>query len=181
MARRQLREHAASQLAEKRSVFLNLPYDSGFRKLFLAYIGGTNAFGLIPRATLELPGGARRLDRISSLIQSCRYSIHDMSRVQLDRTPPQTPRFNMPLELGLTVGHNTGTDSRHTWFVFETRQWRLQKSLSDLKHRRVRSWRNAEASSDNCQTHLSVSTSGVTAKPAIGGRSKTGQWDVCSK
>jgi hypothetical protein len=38
----------------------------------------------------------------------------------------------MPFELGLTVGHNTGTASQHTWFVFETRQWRLQKSLSDL-------------------------------------------------
>jgi hypothetical protein len=37
----------------------------------------------------------------------------------------------MPFELGLTVGH-TASNSRHTWFVFETRHWRLQKSLSDL-------------------------------------------------
>ena len=132
MARKQPREHAAGPVAKEPAVFLNLPYDRAFRNLFLAYISGTCAFGLIPRATLELPGGARRLDRISSLIQSCRYSIHDLSRVQLDRIPPATPRFNMPFELGLTVGQTANNDSQHTWFVFETRRWRLQKSLSDL-------------------------------------------------
>lgn len=132
MIRRQPREHAARLAVKKPAVFLNLPYDRAFRNLFLAYVGGISALGLIPRATLELPGGARRLDRISSLIQSCRYSIHDLSRVQLDRTPPATPRFNMPFELGLTVGQTGNRDAHHIWFVFETRRWRLQKSLSDL-------------------------------------------------
>jgi hypothetical protein len=132
MARAQSRRKRASA-ANRESVFLNLPYDASFRNVFLAYIAGTSAFGLIPRATLELPGGARRLDRIMSLIQSCRYSIHDMSRVQLDRRPPATPRFNMPFEAGLTVGYNTHrAGTQHTWFVFETIPWRLQKSLSDL-------------------------------------------------
>lgn len=103
------------------------------RNLFLAYVAGTTAFGLIPRATLEIPGSARRLDRILTLIQSCRYSIHDLSRVQLDRHPPATPRFNMSFELGLTVGRTTRrAGMEHNWFVFETKRWRLQKSLSDL-------------------------------------------------
>src|SRR5579862_6569072 len=132
MARRQRRDPAASQPAEKRSVFLNLPYDSAFRNLFLAYISGTSAFGLIPRATLELPGGARRLDRITSLILSYRYSIHDMSRVQLDRTPPPTPRFNMPFELGLTVALERIAIPGHAWIVCESRPFRLKKSLTDM-------------------------------------------------
>jgi hypothetical protein len=39
----------------------------------------------------------------------------------------------MPCELGLAVGYYTHRPKRkHTWFVFETRPWRLQKSLSDL-------------------------------------------------
>jgi hypothetical protein len=91
-------EGRASAVRQK-SVFLNLPYDARFRSLFLAYVAGNSAFGLIPRATLEIPGGARRLDRILALMESRRYSIHDMSRVQLDRRPPPTPRFNMPFEL----------------------------------------------------------------------------------
>ena len=53
--------------------------------------------------TLGIPGGERHLDRILWPIQSCRYSIHDLSRVQLDRAAPRTPRFNMPFELGLSV------------------------------------------------------------------------------
>ena len=114
------------------AVFLNIPYDSGFRRLYLAYIVGLTQLGLQPYATLGIPGGARRLDRILALIQSCRYSIHDLSRVQLDRTPPSTPRFNMPCELGLTITWQILNPSRHTWFVFESHHRRLQKSLSDL-------------------------------------------------
>ena len=113
-------------------VFLNIPYDSGFAPIFLAYVCGICAFGLIPRATLELQGGTRRLDRIVSLIESCGYSIHDMSRVELDATPPPTPRFNMPFELGLSVLHASRNPSAHTWFLFESVPWRIQKSLSDL-------------------------------------------------
>lgn len=117
-----------------RNVFLNIPYDAGFERLYLAFIAGISAFGLVPRATLEIPGGQRRLDRIIELIRACRYSVHDLSRVQLDRTPPPTPRFNMPFELGLAVAwaalRRPGT---HTWFLFESQDRRLEKSLSDLR------------------------------------------------
>ena len=47
-------------------VFLNLPYDSKFEPLYLAYIVGISAFGLVPRATLELP--ARDLSTLASEI-----------------------------------------------------------------------------------------------------------------
>jgi hypothetical protein len=114
-------------------VFLNIPYDTKFERLFRAYICGTSAFGLVPRATLEIPGGARRLDRILELIRSCKYAIHDLSRVELDRRPPLTPRFNMPFELGLSVAHEKASKrGRHEWFVCESMHFRLAKSLSDL-------------------------------------------------
>ena len=114
------------------AVFLNIPYDDHFRRQYLAYIVGLSQLGLQPKATLGIPGGERRLDRILALIQSCRYSIHDLSRVEIDRNPPPTPRFNMPCELGLTITWQKLNPSRHTWFVFESRRRRLQKSLSDL-------------------------------------------------
>jgi hypothetical protein len=118
--------------AERDSVFLNIPYDPAYEQHFLAYIAGVAAFGLDPRATLELTGGERRLDRIFKLISACRYSFHDLSLVRLDRTLPVTPRFNMPFELGLVVGWQNATPSGHAWFVFESSRHRLQKSLSDL-------------------------------------------------
>jgi hypothetical protein len=114
------------------AVFLNIPYDDRFRRLYLAYIVGLSQLGLRPRATLGIPGGERRLDRILALIQSCRYSLHDLSRVEIDRNPPPTPRFNMPCELGMTIAWQKLNPARHTWFVLESRHRRLQKSLSDL-------------------------------------------------
>jgi len=82
---------------------------------------------------LEIPFSRRRLDRILDLIRECQYSIHDLSRVQLDNTAPRTPRFNMPFELGLAVGlpEKIG-EHRHNWIVCEAVPYRLQKSLSDL-------------------------------------------------
>jgi hypothetical protein len=120
------------QHVEPDSVFLNIPYDARFQALYLAYIVGLTELGLKPRATLAIPGGARRLDRIFELLQTCSYSVHDLSRVELDRTPPPTPRFNMPLELGLAVAWAKLNPEAHTWFVCEPVDRRAQKSLSDL-------------------------------------------------
>jgi hypothetical protein len=115
------------------AAFINIPYDERYRDLYLAFIAGLTAFGLDPRATLEVPGGDRRLDRIFELITSCRYSFHDLSRVQLDSKHPRTPRFNMPFELGLALGWlQTSRTSNHTWFLFESVNRRVSKSLSDL-------------------------------------------------
>ena len=115
------------------TALINIPYDDRFQDLYLAFIAGLSAFGLDPRATLDVPGGTRRLDRIYELITSCQYSFHDLSRVQLDTQPPRTPRFNMPFELGLVLGWlKTSTRSNHTWFIFEAVKRRISKSLSDL-------------------------------------------------
>jgi hypothetical protein len=88
---------------EPDSVFLNIPYDEKFKKLYLAYLSGLVSLGLKPKVTLAIPGGVTRLDRIFSLLRSCRYSIHDLSRVELDRSHPPIPRFNMPMELGMAI------------------------------------------------------------------------------
>ena len=114
------------------SVFLNIPYDDRYTNLYFAFIAGLCAFGLEPRATLEVANGERRLDRIFTLMTSCHYSFHDLSRVQLDRSAPRTPRFNMPFELGLLLGWQKATAAQHTWVVFESVKRRLPKSLSDL-------------------------------------------------
>ena len=70
-----------------------------------------------------------RLDRIIELIAACRYSFHDLSRIDV---AGGTPRFNMPFELGLAVGRQPRRKLKHEWFVFEAQRYRLQRSLSDL-------------------------------------------------
>lgn len=96
------------------TAFLNVPYDKKYEDLYLAFIAGLCGFGLTPRATVEIPGSERRLNRILSLIKDCRYSFHDLSRVELDRRSPPTPRFNMPFELGLAVA---SAKTRRLWAI----------------------------------------------------------------
>jgi hypothetical protein len=83
---------------KQQRVFLNIPYDKQFERTYLAYVTALSAMGFLPRATLGI-GGNRRLDRIASLIESCSYSIHDLSRVQLNRNahahPVSTCRLNL--------------------------------------------------------------------------------------
>jgi hypothetical protein len=127
-SRKRLRS-VSKPAASAESVFLNIPYDPAFENLLLAYISAISAFGFTPRATLEIPFSERRLDRIVELIAESDYSVHDLSRVQLDKAAPRTPRFNMPFELGVTVGIG---NPKHAWVVCESRPHRIKKSLSDI-------------------------------------------------
>lgn len=131
-ARRGKRGKSARKQNPPIDVFLNLPYDQKFENLYLAYICGAQALGMDPRVTLEISGGMRRLDKIFNLIQSCQFSVHDLSRMELDRNRPRTPRFNMPFELGLAVAWEMVRKATHVWIVMEEVNYRLAKSLSDL-------------------------------------------------
>jgi hypothetical protein len=56
-------------------VFLNIPYDAKVERLYSAYILGVIELGLKPRATLAIPGGIARLDRIISHSPICNETI----------------------------------------------------------------------------------------------------------
>jgi hypothetical protein len=103
-------------------VFLNLPFAASFENLFLAYVCGVTAFGLIPRTILDFTGSQRRLEGIRNLIQQCRYSIHDVS---------SQPGWNRALELGITIGMKDWV-GKHDWFVFNAVRYETQSNLSDL-------------------------------------------------
>lgn len=119
-------------MTEGGDVFLNLPYDRTVVDLYLAYIAGVTTLGFVPRVTLEITGGERRLDRTIELITSCPYSVHELSPVRNAGKRPHPPRLNMAFELGLAVALSRAQPGRHTWFIFETRRARLDRSLSDL-------------------------------------------------
>jgi hypothetical protein len=119
-------------LPDPNGVFLNIPYDEEFSSLYIAYIVGLFQLDLVPHLASEIPGGKRRLDRIFELIRSCRFSIHDLSRVEVSVTPTGLPRFNMPLELGMTITWANVHPKSHTWSVWESEPYRLQRSASDL-------------------------------------------------
>jgi hypothetical protein len=115
----------------KGTVFINVPFDPQFERLFIAIVSGLVALGFIPHSALEVPSTTDRLHNIFNLLASCEFSIHDLSRVQLSATRFRCPRFNMPFEAGLALALKFN-GARHDCAFFEAKELRLQQSLSDL-------------------------------------------------
>ena len=86
------------------NVFINCPFDDDYLILRNALLFAIFDCGFIPRCTLEEDdSGNVRLNKIQKIISECRFGVHDISRTELDGET-QTPRFNMPFELGVFLG-----------------------------------------------------------------------------
>ena len=110
------------------SVFLNIPYDVAFERLYVAYLVGLTQLGFRINATLAVPNQGR-LETIISLIEHSDFSIHDLSRIE---SSGGIPRFNMPVELGLALYRSHVAKGKHRVFIFESRRYRAQRSTSDV-------------------------------------------------
>jgi hypothetical protein len=89
----------------------------------------------VPRCALDVSdGGVVRFVEIVKMITVCDWSIHDISRVELDRTS-LLPRFNMPLELGADLGLRLAgpPSQRHRKsLILDAEAHRYDKTLSDI-------------------------------------------------
>jgi len=116
------------------SVFINCPFDDEYTPLFDAIVFTVHDLGFSPRSARErLDSGEMRLAKIVDLISASRYSIHDLSRTDLDKVTA-LPRFNMPFELGIDLGCRTfgpGYDDKSI-LIFDSEKYRYQKYISDL-------------------------------------------------
>ena len=92
------------------------------------------ACGLTPRSALEIDDASlTRIDKIMALIETCRWGIHDISRVELNNQG--LPRFNMPFELGLFLGarrFGSAGQRRKRCLVLDTDPYRFRECLSDI-------------------------------------------------
>ncbi len=118
---------------DAQDVFVNIPFDPSYERNLIALAAGLTALGLTPRSVLEIQdAGQGRLLRIFELLESCRVSIHDLSRVQTSLVQGRRlPRFNMPFELGLAAALKLGGRG-HRFFVMVSDRLQLGRSLSDL-------------------------------------------------
>lgn len=118
-----------------RDVFINCPFDATYKPLFYAIVFSIIRSGFTPRCAIEVDDSAQvRLTKIESIIEECRYGVHDLSRTETDGDPP-LPRFNMPLELGVFLGARRYGDSlqkRKRALILDTQQYRYQKFISDV-------------------------------------------------
>jgi len=145
----------------ERNVFINCPFDDEYTPLFEAIVFTIQACGFHPLcARSRLNSSDVRLHKILEIIGDCRYSIHDLSRTELDRTSA-LPRFNMPLELGIDLGcraYGSGYEQK-SFLIFDRDRFRFQAYVSDIAGQdiahhanepnraiaRVRDWLRTEA------------------------------------
>jgi hypothetical protein len=117
----------------EQSVFVNVPFDNRYVKLFHALVFAVHDCGFVCRCALESDDGSDvRFDKLVTIIRSCRYGIHDISRTTLDGAN-RLPRFNMPLELGLFLGakrFGSAEQQRKTCLILERDPYRYQKFCS---------------------------------------------------
>jgi len=118
----------------ERNVFINCPFDEEYTPIFEAIVFTIQTCGFRPTcARSRVNSSDVRLHKIIEIIASCRYSIHDLSRTELDRTSA-LPRFNMPLELGIDLGCRAyGSNQKgKSFLIFDRDRFRFQTYVSDI-------------------------------------------------
>lgn len=116
------------------NVFINCPFDTLYRTNFHAIVFTVYSCSFKPLSALSEDNGTdNRLQKIQDLIENSRYSIHDISRTELNAHG--FPRFNMPFEAGLFFGAKRFGDKdqkNKNALIFEKTKFSYQNYLSDL-------------------------------------------------
>jgi len=123
------------------SVFLNVPFDKKYSRLFHALTFAVHDCGFIARSALEvLDSGQARVEKILDLIAESKFGVHDISRAGIDART-RLPRFNMPLELGFFLGakrYGSERDRQKRCLVLDRERWRYRNFCSDISGQDIR-------------------------------------------
>lgn len=116
-----------------RLVFINCPFDDAYRDCFEAIVFTVYMSGYQPVCALDDDNfGDVRLHKLKELIERCDRTIHDLSRTEPSRAG--LPRFNMPFELGMTIGamrYGGVRQRRKRALVMVEKPYIMAKFLSD--------------------------------------------------
>lgn len=133
-------------------VFLNVPFDVRYRKLFHALVFAVHECGFVARCALESDDGSQmRMDKLYDIIRDCPLGIHDLSRTTLD-TKNRLPRFNMPFELGVFLGakrYGKDRQRRKSCLILDRDPFRYQIFCSDISGQDIRAHSNTVADAIN--------------------------------
>lgn len=134
----------ASEDFEK-NVFINCPFDEEYYALLRPLLFTILSFGFTPRIAMErTDSGESRISKICQLIESSKYSIHDLSRLQSSKRN-EFYRLNMPFELGIEYGCRHFSEnhlSKKKCLILEKERFNYMKALSDLSGVDIKSHKN---------------------------------------
>lgn len=118
------------------NIFINCPFDDEYFPLLKPLLYTIKKIGFTPRISLERnDSGEIRLNKIKELIESSKYSIHDLSRAKAKKKGEYF-RQNMPFELGIDLGcRDYNSEEKYKAkkiLILEEEKYSTQKALSDL-------------------------------------------------
>jgi hypothetical protein len=130
-----------------KNVFINCPFDEGYRLLLKPLLFTIQYCYLTPRIASErLDSSEVRIEKIQSIIEDCKYSIHDLSRIRATEAG-EFFRLNIGLEIGLDLGcksyHPDPAYRAKQLLILEGERYSYQKAISDLAGSDVRSHNNS--------------------------------------
>lgn len=119
-----------------KNIFINCPFDDEYFPLLKPLLFTIKKIGFTPRISLERnDSGEIRLNKIKELIESSKYSIHDLSRAKAKKKGEYF-RQNMPFELGIDLGcRDYNSEEKYKSkkiLILEEEKYSTQKALSDL-------------------------------------------------
>lgn len=129
----------------ERQVYINCPFDQDYLPLLRPLLFTVRFFGFFPRIASEsLDSAQNRIDKICSIIEVCRYSIHDLSRLRASQAG-EFFRMNMPFELGIDYGlryFGEGKYQGKKFLILEKDRYEFQKAISDLSGVDIKAHKN---------------------------------------
>lgn len=127
----------------EKNVFINCPFDNTYYPILRTILFTLVYLEFNPKISETADSGAVRLNSIRNLIIDSKYSIHDISRVELNEN--NLPRFNMPLECGIDFGAKLigekPLDSKK-FLILESERFRYQQFMSDISGNDIRAHGN---------------------------------------
>lgn len=153
----------------EQSVFINCPFDKKYKdNLLRPVLYALLRNGLSPRLSLEnADGGELRIQKITTLMKACKYSIHDLSLVKAKQAE-DFARMNMPFELGIDYGlRNSGMKryAQKQFLILEANEYDYVKALSDLKGFDVQVHGNKMVHMFECIYNWSSATLKISKQP----------------
>lgn len=129
------REAGGGGVGFETNVFINCPFDDAYYPILRPLLFTIVYLGFNPRIASERSDSAEnRIDKICSIIQDSKYSVHDLSRLKSKRAQ-EFYRLNMPFELGIDYGSRlfglAPMDAKKC-LILEKAQYDFMKALSDL-------------------------------------------------
>lgn len=160
-------------------VFVNCPFDAGFLDVFRAIVFAIKACGFVPHTALDRnDSGDVRIEKIRRLIGDCDRNIHDLSAVALDRAT-NLPRFNMPLELGLSLGalwYGDARQQRKRILVLDEKPHQYDASTSDISGQDIMIHRGKPADAIKCVRNWLAEDRNDDLPPLPGGVALAGDY-----